>query len=85
MKYLFLDTNVLLHFNSYTDVKWNEIIGSPDFTICITPIVIAELDKYKNSPNKKINKKAKTNLNRIEQISDGMATLQFKVDLVINS
>lgn len=58
MKYLFLDTNVFLHYNSFEDIPWKELIND-DFTIVITPIVQQELDKHKDQSREKIQKRAR--------------------------
>lgn len=58
MKYLFLDTNVFLHYNSFEDIPWKELV-SDDFTIVITPVVQQELDKHKDQSREKIQKRAR--------------------------
>lgn len=68
MKYIFLDTNIFIHFQYFENVEWSEIVGDSDFTIVLAPIVIDELDKHKYSSNKKVAKKVKTILSKIEKI-----------------
>lgn len=58
MKYLFLDTNVFLHYNSFEDIPWKELV-SDDFTIVIAPVVQQELDKHKDQSREKIQKRAR--------------------------
>ncbi|MDH6254207.1 rRNA-processing protein FCF1 [Chryseobacterium sp. H1D6B] len=67
MKYMFLDTNIFLHFKFFDQIKWNEIVKD-EFKIMLAPTVIDELDKHKRNTNSKIANRAKKALNRIDQI-----------------
>ena len=67
MKYIFLDTNYFLHFQAFDDVDWKKVVKADNLTIVIVSTVISELDKKKTDTNQKIRKRAKTNLNKIEQ------------------
>lgn len=67
MTYLFLDTNIFLHYTFYADIPWEKIIGD-DFKLIIAPAVLSELDKHKRHPNAKIATRAKKILIRIEEI-----------------
>jgi rRNA-processing protein FCF1 len=51
-------------------MPWEEIIGNQEYEIAIAPIVVAELDKHKNSPSKKISKKAKSIIAKFHKIID---------------
>ena len=66
MKYIFLDTNIFIHFISYEKIPWNEIVGD-DYKLIIAPIVLDELDKHKTNQNKKISGRVKKILPKIEQ------------------
>lgn len=66
MKYLFLDTNIFIHFLSYEEIPWREIVGD-DYKLMIAPIVLDELDKHKTNSNKKIAKRVKNILPKIEK------------------
>lgn len=80
MNYLFLDTNVLIHFQSFDTIKWNEVLNSTDpFTIVFTPIVISELDKHKYSQKQKLARKAKAILPQIEMVLDNASSCSFPV------
>ena len=60
MKYLFLDTSVLLHYQSFEDVPWNRLVGVSDaITIVICETVIAEIDKHKDGQRSKLRDRAK--------------------------
>jgi len=67
MTYLFLDTNIFLHYSFFTEIPWKEVIGD-DFKLMIAPVVLSELDKHKRHPQTKIANRAKRVLIRIEEI-----------------
>lgn len=48
MMYCFLDTNVLLHYKTFDEVKWQEVLGVEDVCLVIAPTVTWELDKFKD-------------------------------------
>lgn len=66
MKYLFLDTNIFLHYKIYNEIPWRKIIND-DYKIVIAPIVLDELDKHKTNPNPKTAKRSKNILQKIEE------------------
>lgn len=60
MKYLFLDTNVLLHYENFATIPWQKLIGlSDDVIIVITEIVVGEVDKHKDGNRSKIRERAR--------------------------
>ncbi|MFT3752093.1 MAG: PIN domain-containing protein [Paludibacter sp.] len=60
MKYLFLDTNIFLHFRSFEQIDWSKLIEVDDeYCIVIPEIVIKEIDKIKDTGRGKIQKRAK--------------------------
>ncbi len=60
MKYLFLDTNVYLHYIDVEEIDWKSLVtGGEDFTIVIPPIVREEIDKKKDQARGKIQHRAK--------------------------
>lgn len=59
MTYLFLDTNVLLHYRRIEEIDWLSLSGSTDVVIVLCPAVIRELDHLKvGHPQKKFRKRA---------------------------
>lgn len=60
MKYLFLDTNIFLHFKNFEQIPWAELAKDNDFKIIVSDIVAGEIDKHKDSAKGKIQKRAKT-------------------------
>jgi hypothetical protein len=65
MKTIFLDTNIFLHFKSFTEIDWLTICQDNICKIVIAPIVIDELDKYKVGNDEKA-KRARKTLQKIE-------------------
>ncbi len=59
MKYLFLDTNIYLHYTCFEQIDWKGLLGCSDFSIIIPPIVIREIDKIKDIGRGKIQIRAK--------------------------
>lgn len=67
MNYIFLDTNVFIHFKDFDQIDWKNLISSDeDFLITIVPTVIDELDSHKYNKNPKISKRIKRILPKIE-------------------
>ena len=47
MKYLFLDTNIYLHYQDFEQIQWKEVIDTTDdFTIVVVLTVQEEIDKH---------------------------------------
>jgi hypothetical protein len=58
-KTIFLDTNIFLHYQPFTQINWLEIVNAESVTIVIPPITIRELNKHKDShPRAQIKKRA---------------------------
>jgi hypothetical protein len=59
MTYLFVDTNVLLHYRRLEEIDWLALSKSKKVTILLCPAVIRELDRLKVShPQNKFRKRA---------------------------
>lgn len=59
MKYLFLDTNIFLHFQYFEQIPWGNLVDDTEFKIIESDIVAWEIDKHKDGSRGKIQKKAK--------------------------
>lgn len=59
MKYLFLDTNIFLHFINIEQIPWDNLVDDTEFKIIVSDIVAGEIDKHKDGARGKIQKKAK--------------------------
>lgn len=40
MKYLFLDTNIYIHYIDVEQINWNKIVGDADITIVVPRITL---------------------------------------------
>lgn len=45
--FAFLDTNIFLHFQLFTEIAWDKILHAKFVTLVIPPIITKELDKHK--------------------------------------
>lgn len=60
MIYLFLDTNILMHYKDFEQINWSEIFNE-EISIILSPTVIEEIDDIKDrDSNAKKKKKAKS-------------------------
>lgn len=69
MKYIFLDTNIFLHFQDFEKIDWLSESSSKVCKLVIPPVVIDELDEKKIGTNK-IGNRARNVLNRFEQLAE---------------
>ncbi|WP_167343156.1 PIN domain-containing protein [Nonlabens sp. SY33080] len=69
MKYIFLDTNIFLHFQDFEKIDWLYESSSNACKLVIPPIVIDELDEKKIGTNK-IGNRARNVLNRLEELAE---------------
>ncbi len=67
MNYIFIDTNIFLHFQDFREIDWNNEAKVKECTLIIAPIVLDELDKKKIGTSR-IGNKARQVLNSIENL-----------------
>jgi len=79
MKYLVLDSNILLHYRSFEDIPWPEELGCGEVTIVLTAMVLEEIDKKKDQEKGKIQKRAKAVASRIGEILIDGKTSKYQV------
>jgi len=72
MNYIFIDTNIFLHFQDFRKIDWNNEAKGKKCTIIIAPIVLDELDEKKIGTSR-IGNKARQVLNNIENLIDNAA------------
>lgn len=83
MKYIFLDTNIFLHFQDFEKIDWLSESFSEACKLVIPPVVIDELDEKKIGTNK-IGNRARKVLNRFEQLAEmGNARIKENIDFEI--
>jgi len=66
MHYIFLDTNIYLHFRYFEDIdreKVTQQLGGYEFVLA--PVVFSELDKHKYNNNQSLSKRAKEVVNKL--------------------
>lgn len=69
MKYLFLDTNIYLHYQDFQQIPWNKVLEiDEDCTVVVVPKVHAELDEKKDSAKGKIQRRAKKISSKLYEI-----------------
>ena len=81
MKYIFIDTNVFLHFQDFRKIDWNKEAKAKECTLILAPIVLDELDEKKIGTSR-IGKKARQVLKAIEDLIDKAVlneTVRFEV------
>ena len=67
--YVFVDTNVLLHYTFFRDVDWALDLGTRSVTLVFAPLVIEELDKRKWVGSRHEKDRAKRVLKALSDIS----------------
>lgn len=68
-KFVFLNTNIFLHYTLFTDIDWPQLLGASEVTLVIAPIVMREIDKRKYNERDQVLKE------RAEKISAKLANL----------
>ena len=69
MNYIFVDTNIFLHFQDFEEIDWLSESSSESCKLIISPVVIDELDEKKIGTGK-IAKRARKILNKFERLSE---------------
>lgn len=69
MKYLFLDTNIFIHFKGFEDIPWKTLLDTDDdVTIVLASIIIREIDSHKDSSKCRVKNKARKISEKLNQI-----------------
>lgn len=69
MKYLFLDTNIFLHYKGFEDIPWKELLVTDDeITIVLASIILREIDKHKDSAKGKVRDRAKKISKKVNEV-----------------
>lgn len=83
MFYIFPDTNIFIHGKHFEEIDWTAVAAAPDITIMLAPSVIAELDKHKYKPAKKVAQRIKKLLPRIEEVLKKSGTCRWKMETIL--
>lgn len=72
--YLFLDTNIILHYQAFHSIPWPQLTGKP---VCLmfAIAVIDELDKKKYEASQHLRERARSMLPKIVAAAQGQLTL----------
>jgi hypothetical protein len=69
MKYIFIDTNVIMHCTAIDQIDWLEEAECDECSIVIAPITLDEADAKKRGTDK-ISNRARSFLQKIEQVTE---------------
>lgn len=83
MNYVFVDTNVILHFQFLDEVDWATAWGFDDVTLVLAPVVLSELDNKKVAGGRKERVRARKVLALLDRLglSDAPVLLRDGVSL----
>jgi predicted ribonuclease YlaK len=83
-KALFIDTNILLHYQSFDEIDWLRILNVEQVEIRLPSIVIQELDKHKYSSSSKLRDKATKVIRKLHKLADSGLKIQLKTNVYIS-
>src|SRR5258708_184817 len=67
--YCFLDTNILIQFQTFDEVEWPRILHAKKVCLVLAPIVLRELDKHKTDyNNSRLQKRARMILSKLNRL-----------------
>lgn len=66
--YIILDTNILIHYNSFEDIPWRDLMGCDELTFVFPALVIEEVDKVKDRERGRVQRRAKAVSSRLGQL-----------------
>jgi len=61
----FADTNLLLHYQLFTEVDWHKQLGGADVTLVLAPVVVSEVDDHKWSGARREKARAKSVIKKV--------------------
>jgi|GEM_PF-2403654 len=69
--YLFLDTDILIHYRTFDEIDWPAELGLDKVVLVITSTVLSELDRHKNSHKRiSMRKRAGTIIKKLNSYTD---------------
>lgn len=79
---IFLDTNIYLHFTFFDEIDWVSLLGVPEITLVVPPIVLKELDGHKyGHPSRTIKGRADKVVKKFNQLLDSGVTVRPGVQI----
>ena len=68
MMYIILDTNILIHYNSFENIPWGKLMGCDELTFVFPALVMEEVDKVKDRERGRVQRRAKAVSSRLGQL-----------------
>lgn len=60
MKYLFLDTNIFIHYKGYEDIPWQSLLNTSDsVNVVLASIILREINGHKDNSKGRVRNKAR--------------------------
>lgn len=78
LTFVFVDTNVFVHFEFFKNVDWAAELAARDVTLVLPPVVIEELDKRKWSGTRREKERAKAVLRAFKELGLSTAPAQVR-------
>jgi predicted ribonuclease YlaK len=66
--YCFVDTDVLVHFQTFDEVEWPAVANSPEICLVLASTVMAELNELKDSSRDWRGKRARTLISKLKSM-----------------
>jgi hypothetical protein len=77
--YLFLDTNVLLHYLPFDQIAWSQIVRAEEVVLVFSPVTLRELNKHKDTHHsRRIRQRAGAVLKKLNQLFRSESEVQFE-------
>ncbi len=76
--FVFIDTNVLLHYRSFDEVDWPGQLGATAVTLVFAPVVLTELDRRKWSGSRREKARAKSTLKKLSGLNLSMTPVGIR-------
>lgn len=82
-KFAFLDTNIFLHFQFFTEIPWNKVLQVKSITLVIPPIIPKELDKHKyNHASERLKERANKVTKKLAELLRAKTEVRPKVEVL---
>lgn len=84
-KYLFIDTNIALHYVRIDQIVWRDVTNHSSNMIMVAPVVLRELEEKKfNAKSKKIRKRAEDYVKWLWSISEKSELIEIRPDTTLH-
>ncbi|WP_069130088.1 PIN domain-containing protein [Rhodohalobacter halophilus] len=83
MKYIFLDTNVLIHYLPIDEIDWEVFFGKEELCFSIPYTVVQELDNHKYSDKSFLQKRSRKILSSLRKLENGRGAFSDKINVEI--